>query len=144
MNTWFETNVKYVKIDENGRERKVSETYLLDAINFTEAETRIHTELQKMISGEFQVKKISDAHLSEIIPCSDGDRWYKSKVTFITIDEELGREKRVAQYVLVYAANIKHAYDNILEVMKGMMADFEITSIAESNILDVFPYAKEN
>lgn len=30
MQTWFEVNAKYVKIDDEGRERKVSETYLVD------------------------------------------------------------------------------------------------------------------
>jgi hypothetical protein len=29
MQTWFECKVKYVKIDDDGRERKVSEVYLI-------------------------------------------------------------------------------------------------------------------
>jgi hypothetical protein len=130
-------------MDENGCERKVSETYLLDAVSFTEAEARIYKELQTMISGEFVVKKIAQTNLTEIIPSENGGRYYKAKVTFITIDEVLGKEKRVANMLLVEAENIKKAYDSIIEAMNGMMADFEITSIAESNILDVFPYGQE-
>ncbi len=143
MNTWFECTAKYIKMDETGHEKKASETYLLDAISFTEAESRIYKELQTMVSGEFTVSKISKTRISEIIPSDTGDRWYKAKVAFITVDEESGKEKRVVQSILVYSTNIKDAYDQIIEAMQGMMADFEISGINESTILDVFPYFAE-
>ena len=141
MNTWFECTAKYIKMDETGHEKKASETYLLDAISFTEAESRIYKELQTMVSGEFMVSKISKTRISEIIPSDNGDRWYKAKVAFITVDEESGKEKRTSQLVLVFSDSIKEAYDQIIEAMQGMMADFEISGINESTILDVFPYS---
>lgn len=144
MNTWFECTAKYSKMDENGREKKVSETYLLDAVSFTEAETRIYKELVTMVSGEFSVTRISRTKLAEIIPSESGDRWYKAKVTFITFDEESGKEKRVSQFVLVFSDNVRSAYDQVIEAMKGMMADFEIGGITESPIVDVFPYVPES
>jgi hypothetical protein len=128
---------------EDGREKKVSETYLLDAVSFTEAETRIYKELVSMVSGEFTVTRISKTKLAEIIPSETGDRWYKAKVTFITFDEESGKEKRVSQFVLVFSDNVRNAYDQVIEAMKGMMADFEIGGITESPIMDVFPYIPE-
>lgn len=143
MNTWFECTAKYSKTDENGREKTVSETYLLDAVSFTEAETRIYKELVSMVSGEFSVTRISRTKLAEIIPSETGDRWYKAKVTFITFDEESGKEKRVSQFVLVFSGNVRNAYDQVIEAMKGMMADFEIGGITESPIVDVFPYVPE-
>ena len=127
-------------MDESGHEKKASETYLLDAISFTEAESRIYKELQTMVSGEFTVSKIAKTRISEIIPSDNGDRWYKAKVAFITVDEESGKEKRVAQFILVFSGSIKEAFDQINEAMHGMMADFEISGINESTILDVFPY----
>jgi len=142
MNIWFEVKALYIKMDENGHERKASEIYLLDALSHTEAEARIYKELQTMISGEFIVARIVKTRISEIIPSDNGDRWYKAKVTFITIDEESGREKRTSQLVLVFSDNVKEAYDQIIEAMQGMMADFEITGINESAILDVFPYSE--
>jgi len=141
MNTWFEVSVTYVKMDENGRERKAKETYMLDAISFSEAETRIYKELQTMISGEFTVTRISKTRISEIIPSDNGSYWFKAKVRFITIDEETGKEKRVSQFMLVYSESIKEAYDQIIEAMQGMMCDFQQPSISESNIYDVFPYS---
>ena len=143
MNTWFECTAKYIKMDETGHEKKASETYLLDAISFTEAETRIYKELQTMVSGEFVVSRIAKTRISEIIPSDNGDRWYKAKVAFITVDEESGKEKRVVQAILVFSNSIKEAYDQIIEAMQGMMAAFEISGINESTILDVFPYLAE-
>ena len=140
MNTWFECTAKYIKMDDTGHEKKASETYLLDAISFTEAESRIYKELQTMVSGEFVVSRIAKTRISEIIPSDNGDRWYKAKVAFITVDEESGKEKRVIQSILVFSTSIKEAYDQIIEAMQGMMADFEISGINESTILDVFPY----
>ena len=93
-----------------------------------------------MVSWEFQVSKIAKTRIYEIISSDKGDRWYKAKVAFITVDEESGKEKRVAQFILVFSKSIKDAYDQIIEAMQGMMADFEISGINESNILDVFPY----
>ncbi len=143
MNTWFECTAKYAKMDENGREKSVSETYLLDAVSFTEAETRIYKELVAMVSGEFSVTRISRTKLAEVIPSETGDRWYKAKVTFITFDEESGKEKRVSQFVLVHSDTVRNAFDQVIEAMKGMMADFEIGGITESPIVDVFPYIPE-
>ena len=143
MNTWFECTAKYSKMGEDGREKKVSETYLLDAVSFTDAETRIYKELVSMVSGEFSVTRISRTNLAEIIPSETGDRWYKVKVTFITFDEENGKEKRVSQFVLVFSNTVRNAYDQVMEAMKGMMADFEIGGITESPIVDVFPYIPE-
>jgi hypothetical protein len=96
-----------------------------------------------MVSGEFSVTRISRTNLAEIIPSETGDRWYKAKVTFITFDEENGKEKRVSQFVLVFSTTVRNAFDQVIEAMKGMMADFEISGITESPIVDVFPYIPE-
>lgn len=142
MSIYFEIGVKYVRMDENGHERKVSELYLLDAISFTEAEARIYKELQVIISGEFNVMKIAKTNISEIIPSDNGDRWYKAKVSFITVDEESGKEKRIVQNIISFANSVDEADKNIKEAMTGMMTDFEITAIVESKIIDVFPYSE--
>lgn len=140
MQNWFEITAKYIKMDDSGHEKKVTETYLLDAVSFSEAEARIYNELGKLISGEFSVRKISITNISEIIPSSSGDRYFKGKISFITIHEETGKEKRVSQNVLVEASTVEEADKLIKDAMNGMMTDFEIKSISESNILDVFPY----
>lgn len=141
LHTWFECKVKYVKVDENsGKEKKVTEPYLVDAVSFTEAESRIHEEMQTMIRGEFQVTNIRKADYSDLFPNDAGDRWYKCKVSHLSIDENAGKEKKVNSQMLVMADNVRDAYDNLMKGLSDMVVDFEVISIIESPLMDVFPY----
>jgi hypothetical protein len=141
MLNWFECKIKYEKTAEEGKIVKVNETYLVDALSFTEAETRINEEMKPFISGEFIVSNIRRARINELFTNENGDKWYRSKVYFITLDEEKGIEKRTACTMMVQASNVKEAWDGLQEGMKGTMADYEIASIAETMILDVYPFA---
>lgn len=140
MRTWFECVIKYDKTQENGMEKKVSESYLVDALSFTEAEARIIEEMTPFISGEFLVSGIKRSNISELFYNEVGDKWFKYKVNFITLDEKSGSEKRTASYMLVYASTVDEADKNLKEGMKGTLADYEIESIKETKIMDVYPY----
>ncbi|WP_010422616.1 DUF4494 domain-containing protein [Anaerophaga thermohalophila] len=145
MHTWFECRVKYVKVDENtGKEKKVTEPYLVDAVSFTEAESRIHEEMQAMIRGEFQVTNIRKADYSDLFPDFPGDRWYKCKVSHLAIDENAGKEKKVTSQMLVMADNVRDAYDHLMKGLSDMVVDFQVLSITESPLMDVFPYDAES
>lgn len=144
MHTWFECKVKYIKIDEtSGKEKKVNEPYLVDAVSFTEAENRIHQELEQMIRGDFQVTNIRKANYSDIFPFENADRWFKCKVSYVAVDEEAGKEKKVSNQMLVMGNDLKEAYDNLMTSLEGMTIDFDVLGINESPIMDVFPYFKE-
>lgn len=140
MSAWFECKVKYQKMDQSGKEKIVSEPYLIDAVSFTEAESRIHKELEPYITGEFNVTNIKIANFSELIPDESGDRWFKCKVTFISLDEEKGVERKSNTYFLVQANNCKEAYENVESSMEGSVSDYSIPSVTESPIMDIFPY----
>lgn len=140
-NNWFECKVKYTKIDEiSGKEKKVSEPYLVDAVSFTEAEARIHKELEQMISGDFNVTNISKSNVMELYPNENGDRWFKAKVCFIDVDENSGKEKKANQYMLTQANNVKQAYEFLEECLGDMIVPYEIPAISESPIMDVLPF----
>lgn len=140
MKKYFLVGIKYEKTAEEGKIIKVSEQYLVDALSFTEAEERINKEMQPFMGREFIVDKISRAKINELFPNKSGDKWFKSKVFFISLDEEKGIEKRTACTMCVQANDIKEAEANLHEGMKGTMADYEIASITETKILDVFNY----
>ncbi|MBQ5697053.1 MAG: DUF4494 domain-containing protein [Muribaculaceae bacterium] len=139
MATWFECKVKYDKIQENGSVKKVNEPYLVDALSFTEAEARIIEECTPYISGEFSISAVKKTKISEIFWDETGDRYYMVKVMFITIDEKTAVEKKSASFILVQASDFKGALENFMSGMKGTMADFEIASITETALMDVFP-----
>ena len=138
MANWFECKVRYEKLQENGAAKKVNEPYLVDALSFTEAEARITEEQKPFISGEFTVSAIKSTKIAEIFWRETGDRSYLVKVAFITIDEKTASEKRSVSQILVQAANFRHALERFEEGMKGTMADYEIVSINETPLMDVY------
>lgn len=146
MRTWFEVKIRYEKVAENGMQKKVTEPYLFDALSFTESEGKCIEEMTPFISGEFTVSDIKRANYSEIFFSEEesADRWFKCKLVFITLDEKSGAEKKTSTHVLVQASNLRDAVKKLDEGMKGTMADYQIASVSETPIMDVYPYeAKE-
>lgn len=140
MHNWFQCKIKYERNAEDGAVVKVSEAYLIDALSFTEAEERINEEMKPYISGEFLVSDIKRARISELFENENGDKWYRCKVNFITLDEEKGVEKRTASTMYSQASTLREALDTLETGMKGTLADYEIATITETNIMDVFKY----
>lgn len=134
---WFETKVRYDKTLENGSVKKVTESFMVDALSFTEAEARISEEIANFTS-DFNVSAVKISKISEIFRQHTGDKWYLVKVAFITLDEKTAVEKKSISQILVAADSFKEAYDNFMDGMKGTMADFEINTIQETPILDVY------
>lgn len=145
MHTWFECKIRYEKIMDNGMNKKVTEPYLVDALSFTEAESRIIEEMVPFISGEFTVSDIKRASYSELFPSEEeaADRWFKCKLVFITLDEKSCTEKKTSTQVLVQAADLRDAVKKLDEGMKGTVSDYQMASVAETAIMDVYPYSAE-
>ena len=143
---WFECKIQYEKMMEDGLQKKVVETYTIDALSFTEAEQRIMEEMSTYISGEFTIKDIKIAPYGEIFFSDEemADKWYKTKLQFITIDEKTAKEKKSSVNYLVNAGTLNGAVKNIDEVMGGTMIDYIIYSVSETSLMDVFEYGKED
>ena len=143
MHNYFLVKIKYEKTAEEGKIVKVSELYLVYALSFTEAESIIIKEMRPFISGEFEVSAISKAKVNELFESENGDKWFKCKVNFITLDEEKGVEKLIPTYMYVQASDLKEARENLAEGMNGSMADYSIVSVTETKIIDVIKYEAE-
>lgn len=144
MHNYFECKVSYEKTLENGLQKKVTEPYLVDAMSFTEAESRIIEEIKPYISGEFTIADIKRARLSELFFNDNGDRFYRAKVMFITLDEKSGTEKKTATNMLAQASSLREALQVVNKGMEGTLADYFISSLSETAIMDVFPYSEES
>lgn len=146
LHNWFETKVRYSKMGENGVEKMVTEPFLFDALSFTEAESRVIEEITPYITGEFTVSDIKRSKYSEIFfsEAESADLWFKCKVTYITLDEKSGAEKKSSTNMLVQASDLRDAVKKLDKGMEGSMADYQISSVVETAILDVYPYVKES
>lgn len=138
MANWFECKVRHDKVQDNGSVRNVNEPFLVDALSFTEAEARIIEERTPFISGDFSVSAVKRTKISEIFYDEGGDRWYLVKVAFMTIDEKSGVEKKTNTFILVQATDFRNAVENFTKGMADTMADYEIVSIAETPLMDVY------
>lgn len=140
--TFFECKVRYEKTMEDGLNKKVTETYVVDALSFTEAEGRIIEEMKPFVSGDFEVTAIKIASYKEafLSDAASDDKFYKVRCNFITLDENSGKEKKTAVDYLVQAASVDGARKNLDEAMSGTMIDYVIVSVIETNIMEVFEH----
>jgi hypothetical protein len=141
-NEWFECKVKYERTLDDGKVKKVTEPYLVDALSFTEAEKRVIEERTPYMMGEFQVSDIKRARLAELFESDleSADKFYKAKLTFITLDEKTGAEKKSSHMVLVQAGDFESAVKRLKKGMKDSMSDYVISAMTETPILDIYHY----
>ena len=139
---WFECKVAAEKAVESGMNKVSNESYMVDAMTFTDAEARITKEIAHFCNGVLEIKNITPAKINEVFTneADDADKWYKVKHNEITFDDKTETEKRKAFYSLVQAANLRGALERFEEGMRGTMADYEIASIQETKLMDVFPF----
>lgn len=140
---WFECRIRHEKVMEDGMSRQVSELYAIEALSYSEAESRIIEELSGFISGQYEVSDIRKASYKEVFfdegdNCSD--RYYRVRLQFITIDEKTAKEKATAVTYLVNAVSFDGACRNLKSVLEGTMMDYRVCGIAETKLLDVFEY----
>ena len=140
VSKYYEVKIQYQKILEDGKEKKVTEQYVVEALSFTEAESRIIEEMTPYISGEFDVVSEKIAPYNEIL-LSDSysdDKWFVSKVAFITIDEKTDKEKKQTFRYLVQAATSELALDYTKEMFSHGMSDYCIEAVQDTPTIDVF------
>lgn len=138
MAQWIETKLRYDKIMENGAVKKITEAYLVDALSFTEAEARITEEMEPRISGEFTVSAVKKAKIAEIIDDGTGDRWYKVRAQFITVNEKTGADKKTPYDFIVRAFGLEDAIANFKSNVH-LLVDYELAGVNETMLMDVYP-----
>lgn len=139
--TWFECKVRYEKTQENGNDKLVNELYVVDALSFTEAEASIIDNMAVYVSGELKIANINPANYNEIYFSGndDDDLWFKARLAFITIDDKNKEERTYVNY-LVQAKSIERAKRYVDEVMGDTIIDYELKSLSETKIFDVFEH----
>lgn len=143
MTTWYTCKVKYNKEAEDGLLKQTTDVFLVDAVTYTDAETRINEIAARDISGEFSVTQISKTNIAEVINYEDSDVWYKCKVVYSTVDGDSEKEVKINTYILVCALHVKQAFERIEKHFEGMLVPYDIPSITQTNILEVYPYIKD-
>ena len=134
----YEFKVSYRKKIED-KQVKVSETYLLDALSYTEAESRATEKMQELINTNFNISKISKVSYADIFSETSGDRFYKVKVS-LNYEDENGKMKKDNTLVLIKGDTVKDAYENLVVEYGDSIENYTIINIMESPVLDIFNY----
>ena len=139
---WFEVKLRYDKVHEDGYEKKVTESYVVEALSFGEAEKTAIEFLGGYVSGEIQVVNINPMKFREVFfnEQESCDRYYKAILQFITVDEQTEREKHTQVYYLVQASSFDNCKDSIRTIMDGTMIDYQIASVSETKVIDVIEH----
>lgn len=139
---WFEVKMRYDKVHEDGYEKKVTESYVVEALSFGEAEKTAIEFLGSYVSGEIQVVNINPMKFQEVFfnEQESCDRYYKAILQFITIDEKTEREKHTQVYYLVQASSFDNCKDTIRTIMERTMIDYQIASVSETKVIDVIEH----
>lgn len=143
---YFESTVKYMKVMEDGKEKKVTELFLIDAMSFSETEEQSCKELSEMVMGDYFIHALKRSKITEYIPSNDehDDRLYKAKVLIIDADEVSGQEKQTASYYLVAGANINRALENLEKSLSTFIVPYEINKIEDTKFVDVISYTPKD
>lgn len=145
MKTWYTCKVKYNKEQENGMLKQVTEAYLVDAMSYTEAESRIYEAMERDIRGEFAVTQITKTNLTEIIKNENesAEEWYKTKIVYSTVDGDSDKEVTISNYFLVAADNITECIESTKTFLNSMIVPYSIPSVTLTKIIDVFESGEE-
>lgn len=139
---WFETKIRYEKVQEDGMTKAITESYVVDALSFTEAESSIIEEMSAYISGDFNVTGITKCPFGEIFfsDVDTDDKFFKVKLKFITLDEKTEKEKYTNVNYLVQAHTLQQAVKYVEEVMGATAIDYIFAAIQDTKIMDVFEH----
>ena len=143
MKIWYTCKIKHNKELEDGMVKQVTDTFLLDAVSYTDAESRVYEICERDIRGEFTVTQITKTNIAEVINHEDSEKWFKSKVVYATVDGDSDKEVKINTYILVSAETAKQAYERIEEHLNSMLVPYDIPAISLTNMLEVFPYDPE-
>lgn len=141
MPSWYQVAIRFQKEDEAGSLKTINEKYLFDAVSYAEAEADGYGKIATGAS-EFSVTNITRMRLADLFIYGEGEKWFRVKVIYFSVDEKSGKEKKVVNAMLVNADGIDQALERITESLRTMLIPYETTDIYQTTILDVFPYVE--
>ena len=140
MQTWYSCKVKHTRQMEDGALKPVTDTFLIDAVSYTDSEKRIYEVIEQNVHGEFVVKNITKTNISEVLDYDDSDKYYKCKASYVTDYGDSDKELKVSTYIVVSADDVGQAYERIGDNLIHMCVPLEIPSVTLTSIFEVYPY----
>ncbi len=141
---YYECKVRYQREIGEGKLQKQSDTYLIEAVSFGDAEERVLIEVKPFVfmGQEIEMRSIRKVVYNEVLHNPQGHFWFKAKVVLTTVDESEGKEKKIKTNILVQETDLEAAYKAVNKLMKSSITDYEITNVQITGIVDVISLVK--
>ena len=133
--TLFEAKLSYLKENEKGDFKRVTETDIVEAFTFSECETILNEECGvKNLKDPF-IKSMKPISISEIFRDALGgsETWYRVKVVLIDPETEQGTK----QVMCVQANSMDDANYLLKQNMKDTIVDWESTEIKKTDVYEI-------
>ena len=164
MKKFFESVVKYDKLSDTGEPVKVTELYLLTGEDCTDVEQKILADIAPFVMSGSEVTSIKVSKYIEFIPENTlishvrsvvdnviemgsmekvQTRYYGAKLSFITLDELSGKEKKTSVNYVVQAVSVEAANKTLTLFMQQSMGDYVVNNIVETKIVDVLLFDED-
>ena len=137
---YFIVGVRYEKTLEDGTNAKTTEQYVVDGLSWSECEAKTTEEMSKYTNSDIEIVTMKKAGFSELFlsGVDSEDKYYDCSINMITIDDKSDKEKKTKVRYLVQGDTIEKARKNVDEIMGKSLIDYDITSLKETSIMDVF------
>jgi hypothetical protein len=139
---WFNCKISYLKQAENGSIIKKTSEYLINALTFTEAESRLHKSLEGYID-EFNLLACKKTKICDVVFDETQDSFFNVKVNYISFDEDFGKEKKIIEQFLVQADDLTEANKKMATRLQGSIIEWKMPSIVQTKIEEVFNYVEK-
>ena len=150
MPSWYLGKIKYQQEQENGSLKQISESYLIDAVSYTDAEARLYAVVADN-TPDFSIASLGPMKLSDVFEFKDddgqldGEIYFKVKTYYESLDDTKSNPvaKKIASTMLVNAHSPKEAIERIEKSLATMLIPYFITDVNTTAILEVHPYVAE-
>lgn len=140
---WYQVKARLERINADGAIKATSEVFLVKANSFATAERATMEEVVKYATGVVDVVAMARKNYKEVFASNeaDADKWFKCKLSFLTIDAKSDKEKKTAHLFLVKAVSALTAHQAVDAFMSTSLSDYVIEQVEETKIIDVIECA---
>lgn len=135
----YEVKMTRMGVEENGKNKKFNETYLVEALTIYEAITKFETYITDFYPDHKTVA-IKQTPYNEIKDSEGDGYYYHANTKILTIDERTGAEKKEPYHMLIKAADFDEAKSIYEELVKTWTIDLSLSSIKETKILEYISF----
>lgn len=133
---YYEVKVRYERIDDAGRAKKVTELYIVSALESQDVEIAILNELSSY--RDVEILGIKKVKIEQVVASYDRDKhrdkWYRARCAVLELNEKNGCTRRTSMSVIVNADDFDDADNRLHAWLDAMTSDIELLSLSLSSI----------